>query len=134
MPDGKARNWTTGGQLNRLNMSLRCFEQVVVPKRGRPCTCLNEIKAEFASLYTPPPTKDVYDLIDEWRNDLLHGNQYWMDRVPILLNLTCLLVIDEIDPLLYNSKKDEIKKHVEWMQNTRTLGVRHQWDMFPPDL
>jgi hypothetical protein len=131
---GSARNWVTGNMLNRLKFSLRCFEQVVVPNRGRPCTCLVETKTEFASLYTPPPAMDVYDLIDEWRNDLMHGNQYWMDRVPILLNLMCLLIIDEIDPVLYNSKKDEIKKHIEWMQKTRTRGPRPPWDLFPPDL
>jgi hypothetical protein len=131
---GNARNWVTGNMLNRLRFSLRCFEQVVVPNRGRPCTCLVETKTEFASLYTPPPHMDVYDLIDEWRNDLMHGNQYWMDRVPILLNLMCLFIIDEIDPALYNSKTGEIKKHIEWMQETRTQGPRPPWDLFPPDL
>lgn len=131
---GQVRNLVAGERLNRLNFLLRCFEQVVVPNRGRPCTCSAEIKAEFASLYTPPLTMDVYDLIDKWRNDLMHGNQYWMDRVPILLNLMCLLIIDEIEPALYNSKRDEIKKHIEWMQMTHTSGLRPQWDLFPPDL
>ena len=131
---GIERNCVTGRTLNRLNFSLRCFEQVVIPNRGRACACLDEIKAEFTSLYTPPPAKDVFDLIDEWRNDLMHGNQYWMDRVPILLNLICLLIIDEVDPVLYNSKKDEIKKHIEWVQRTRTLSPRPQWNLFPPDL
>ena len=131
---GRASNWVTGNMLNRLKFSFRCFEQVVVPNRGRPCTCLAETKTEFASLYTPPTAMDVYDLIDEWRNDLMHGNQYWMDRVPILLNLMCLLIIDEIDPVLYNSKKEEIKKHIEWTQKTRTLGPIPPWNLFPPDL
>jgi hypothetical protein len=131
---GSARNLVAGKKLNRLRLSLRCFEQVVVPNRGRPCTCLVETKTEFASLYPLPPAMDVYDLIDDWRNDLMHGNRYWMDRVPILLNLMCLLIIDEIDPALYNSKTAEIKKHMEWMQKTQTQGPRPPWDLFPPDL
>jgi hypothetical protein len=132
--NGNTRNFVTGKSLNRLKDSLRCFEQVTIPYRGRSCTCLTEIKTEFAALYPTSPTKDVYDLVDEWRNDLMHGNQYWMDRVPILLNLICLLVIDEIDPIFYNSKKNELKQHIDWVQKTRTFGIRPQWDLFPPDL
>jgi hypothetical protein len=131
---GKKRNYITGKWLNRVGDSLRCFEQVVVPKRGRMCTCLPEIKTEFCTLYTPPPGLDAYDLIDEWRNDLMHGNQFWMDRVPILLNLICLLVIDEVDPSFYDSKKIELKRHIQWVQETRGLSSRSSWDLFPPDL
>lgn len=131
---GKKRSYEAGKWLNRVNDSMRCFEQITIPNRDRPCTCLSEIKKEFCSIYPAPQRSDVYDVIYRWRNDLMHGNQHWLDRVPVLLNLMCLFVVDEIDPAIYDSKRDELKTHLEWEQRTRGLGSRAPWDVFPPDL
>jgi hypothetical protein len=131
---GKKRSYTVGKSLNRVDDSLRCFEQVTIPKRGRTCTYLSDIKKEFCSFYPPPTSSDIYDLIYGWRNDLMHGHQYWIDRVPLLLNLICLFVIDEVDPTTYDSKKDGFKQHLNWCKKARALGSRAPWDVFPPDL
>jgi hypothetical protein len=133
--NGGKRPYVIGKRLNSVNDSMRCFEQVTVPNRKRPCTCLSEIKSEFCSIYPAPQGSDVYDVIQEWRNDLMHGNQYWLDRVPVLLNLMCLFIVDEIDPAVYDSKRDDLKNHLEWEQKVRDLsGSKAPWDVFPPDL
>lgn len=95
------------------------------------CLYLEELKKELHSLYTPPIGSDVYQMIDGWRNELMHGNKFWIDRVPILLNVICLLVIDEIEPAFYDSQNTEVKKDLKWLAQTRNL-VRAPWDIFPP--
>lgn len=43
-------------------------------------------------------SKNAYDLSDEWRNDVLHGNEYWHNKVAIILNLIFLLMLDVLGP------------------------------------
>lgn len=92
------------------------------------------MKVEIASLY-PPGRLDVYDMIDRWRNDLIHGKEYWQNRVPILLNLICLLIVDEIEPSVYDAQKADMKRTIEWGVHTWVLtGTRAPWNFFPPDI
>lgn len=122
----KSQQW-----VNRLNHLFRCFEQHAISHRGRGCPYLQQAKAEIATLY--PSAADVYDTLDMWRNELMHGREYWQNRVPILANLICLLLIDEIDPTLYDAQR---------MNLVRTLTFRSRisgeagasWFMYPPDL
>jgi len=126
-PNGRNR-W-----LNRINDSIRCFEELVTLDRDRNCPYLPRMKTEIASLY--PGGVDVYDMIDVWRNDLIHGKEYWQNRVPILLNLICLLIIDEIEPSLYNAQKADMKRKIELNSKSRALtGIRAPWNVFPPDI
>jgi hypothetical protein len=119
-------------RLNNINDSLRCFEENVVVNRGRNCPYLGQFETEFLGLY---PSRDVYDTIGYWRNSIVHGNEYWQNRSPILVNLICLLIIDEIEPSLYNSHSYQIKQRIEWNTKTHTLtGIRAPWDIFPPDV
>lgn len=126
------RVWRINNRLNTLDDSLRLFEQNTVRDRGRPCTSLRSFKTEMLALY---PGTDAYDLIYSWRNDLMHGNQYWMDRVPIVLNLISLLVVDEVDPTIYEAKLGDLQRHVQWASQTQALtGFRTPRNIFPPDL
>lgn len=126
-PSGRNR-W-----LNRINDSIRCFEELVTVDRGRSCLYLQQMKIEIASLY--PSGADVYDMIDSWRNDLIHGKEYWQNKVPILLDLICLLIIDEIEPSVYDAQKADMKRTIEWSSESRALtGIRVPWDLFPPDI
>jgi hypothetical protein len=117
--------------LNRLEDLLRCFEQKEIARRGRPCPYLQQVKTEITNLY--PSITDVYHELGEWRNELVHGNQYWMNRVPILANLICLLLIDEIDPAFYDGQRNTMERRIEWATQTFSL-VRAPWDFYPPDL
>lgn len=120
--------------LNRIDESIRCFEELVTIDRGRSCPYLEQMKIEIASLY-PSSELDVYDMIDVWRNDLIHGKKYWQNRVPVLINLICLLVIDEIEPTFYDSQIANVKRTVEWTSKMREIsGIRSPWDLFPPDI
>jgi hypothetical protein len=78
---------------------------------------------------------DVYDTIDIWRNNVMHGNEYWQNRSPILINLICMLIIDEIEPSLYDSQRSTMRAQIDWNTKTRSLaGLRTFWDFFPPDI
>ena len=93
-------------QLNGIDDSLRLFETYTVNDRGRPPEGLAELKKEIIALYLQAPNSDSYDLIDLWRNDLIHGRKYWSKRVSIVVNLICLLVVDEIVSNVYDSNLD----------------------------
>ena len=78
----------------------------------------------------------MHDLIDSWRNDFIHGKEYWQNRTPIIANLICLLVIDEIDPSIYDTKLGGIRLHLEWKNKMGSYGVPNVIpdDLYPPDL
>jgi hypothetical protein len=119
-------------RINRINDLMRCFEKLVIVDRGRGCPCLQQMKKEIKSLY--PSEGDVYDMIDEWRNYLMHGREYWQYRVPILVNLICLLILDEIEPSLYDAWKADMKRTIEWNSRIRKLTTITSWNLFPPDI
>jgi len=123
----------SGGKLNRIDDSLRLFEQVVTNNRGRPCSALGILRNEVLTLY--PSTGDAYDLVDSWRNELVHGKEYWQNRFPVILNLICLLVIDEIEPSVYDGKISNIYQAPEWQRRVEAgFDFRVPWGIFPPDL
>ena len=93
---------------------------------------MQQIKNEIAMLY--PTTIDVYDMIDAWRNDVIHGKEYWQNRGPILVSLICLLTIDEIEPSVYDAQRADMKERIKWISETRGLTSRSPWELFPPDL
>jgi len=131
---GQTRKFDVGKRkrLNRIDDSLRLFEQVVIPARGRPCPMLGPLMNEIQGLY--PNTIDAYELIDSWRNELVHGQQYWISRVPVILNVICLLIIDEIEPDIYDGKRNEIRQQLQWQSQSEALsGSRASWAIFPPN-
>src|SRR6267143_7332441 len=81
------------GRLNQLNDALRLFEQTVTKDRGRSCPELAPLLREAEVLYAT--TRDAREMIAEWRNEFMHGKEYWQNRVPVILNVIALLVIDE---------------------------------------
>lgn len=122
-------------RLNRIGDSLRCFEQVILSEQGRTTNYLQCFKTEVCTLYSLPPDSDIYELIDKWRNDLLHGEKYWTAKIPTVFNLICLLLIDEVEPEIYDSKREQIQGSIEWRQKTRTFSTpRASWEIYPPDL
>lgn len=129
------KSFNTGGRLNRIDDSLRLFEQVVVNNRGRPCPALGPLKDEIIRLYQS--ATDPYDLIDSWRNVLVHGKEFWQNRIPTVMNIVCLLVIDEIEPSTYDSGMKEIRESLQRQKQIKDPTgpkPRAPWDIFPPDL
>jgi hypothetical protein len=122
-----------GKTVNQISVSLRLFEQCTVKDRKRLCDGLDNMNTEILSLY--PAEKDVYELISSWRNDFMHGGDYWKRTTAIIVNLICLLVIDEIDPQLYDAKLEEIGHHIEWREKTQSFADRgNSKELYPPDL
>ncbi len=137
LSNGKVQTYQSGNHLNRINVEMRLFEQLTTANRGRQCLGLGSFTQEVSGLYPSP--LHPFDLVDTWRNDLLHGNQYWQDRLPIVLNLICILVLDEIEPSVYRAEVDNQIKNMEWERKTASLmgnyvGIRGHWETFPPDL
>jgi hypothetical protein len=120
-----------GKSLNRINQALELLEMKVATDRGRPVEELANFYAEVEKLYPSPPT--VPDHIDSWRNDLLHGNTYWQVRNPIIANLLCLLVLDEIPAGDYDAyRSTKMAEDLTFMARTRETSGTHT--IFPPHL
>jgi hypothetical protein len=96
-------------QLNRINFALRLFETETCKSRGRDCNGLQKLRREIMALYNS--TEDAYDLIDSWRNDLVHGKEYWTNKVALILNLICLLMLDEVGQSTYDSHLSDFERY-----------------------
>lgn len=130
---GETKMLYSGMRMNRINDGLRLFNQLVTRDRYRPCPTLRLLEGEILNLY--PGAPNGYDLIDEWRNDLIHGRGYWQKVTPIVVNMICLLAIDEIAPDIYDDSLPGIKKHVDQIRRSREdADFVSPWDVFPPDL
>jgi hypothetical protein len=75
-------------------------------------------------------SKDAYTILKEWRNTLLHGERLFSTTTGIVTNLICLILLNEIPNDLYETKRKEIEKTVEW--NLRTGMPRAHWSFYPP--
>ncbi len=56
--------------------------------------------------------KNMYEMVDEWRNFLLHGQELGGVEAGVLLNLICVLVWGEIDAELYHTDWDDLYRRV----------------------
>ncbi|WP_148687066.1 hypothetical protein [Candidatus Nitrosocosmicus hydrocola] len=97
-PNAKRR---TSKQVNQLKYQMAILEQNTIPiNRKRTCIGLDKLKIEIEKIFINTVFEDF---ISEGRNTLLHGNQYWQNKVPIIMNLICLMLIDEIEPSKYSN-------------------------------
>ena len=130
---GYKPKYAIGERLNRINDSLRLFEQVVTSDRGRPCSELASSRREVLALY--PGTLDAYDLMFSWRSESVHGAEFWMNTTPVIMNLICLLLIDEIEPSVYGSTVPRIRARLQWEgQVEATTGITAFRGIYPPDI
>lgn len=120
--NGKKVKKNKGDPLNNISHSLRLFIQYSIQERKREVVGFVELDKEIQTL---TGEKDVYNFIESRRNNLLHGNEYWRSSTPYILNLICLLIIDEIDPAIYNSNIPKIQEQLRFIQ-------KHS--PYPPDL
>jgi hypothetical protein len=131
---------------NNIYQSLAIFEQHTIPynRNDRPCIGLDLLKQETLNLY-PHLYADFYSFIDEGRNTLIHSRKYWQNKVPILMNLICLLLIDCIEPSLYDNNIAELNTYLDFyksrLQNVPTQYVALMLEdivkkgiFYPPDM
>lgn len=132
-PGGENKQINAGTRMSRINDGLRLFNQLVTRDRDRPCNMLRLMEGEILNLY--PDVPDGFDLIDEWHNDLIHGREHWQSVTPIVVNMICLLAIDEIKPDIYDEALPGIKRHFSQNRRIRDdTDIVSDWDVFPPDL
>lgn len=131
-PNGLSKEYLVRQRLNRLDDSLRLFEQVVVADRGRSVSGLNELKAELTRLYSG---LDAYDLIDDWRNELIHGERYFRNWSAAATQLLCLLLVDEYGPTRYAHCLTELRRTLQFEAEVRRhTGSGFVTGPYPPDL
>lgn len=110
-------------EVNQIPHLFYIFEQLTVPnlRKRRSCVGLKEFKVEVQDLLS----RDFYRFIGEDRNTLLHGAKYWTNKIPIVMNLLCLLFIDAISPVDYDNNLDEFNKHLKSLSemNNKLLGL-----------
>jgi hypothetical protein len=132
----KKKGTTT--EVNRIKFLFDLFENWTIPnyRNGRPCIGLDQLKREAI---TVQPSSDFNDFIDEGRNNLVHGKEYWQTRVPVILNLICLLVIDTIEPQEYDNMRKDFESFL--VTNTSSSGsavsksrLLEQDIFFPPNI
>jgi len=133
MEQGGTTTLNGGTRMDKINDGLRLFNQLVTRDRGRPCLALRSMEGEILTLF--PNAPNGYDLIEKWRNELIHSREYWQNVTPIVVNIICLLVIDEIEPYLYDEALPDIKRQVDQnRRNREETDVVSSWGVFPPDL
>jgi len=133
MEQGGTKTLSNGTRMERINDGLRLFNQLVTRDRDRPCFALRSLEGEILNLY--PGAPNGYDLIEKWRTDLIHSRGYWQNVTPIVVNIICLLVIDEIEPHVYDEALPDIKRIVDQNRRTREeTDAVSSWGVFPPDL
>jgi len=59
---------------------------------------------------------DPFELISNWRNRLLHGENIWSTGLDVTTYLICMMLLDEIPEQIYNSKKDVLKDIIKFKQ------------------
>jgi hypothetical protein len=124
---------STGTRMGGINDGLRLFNQLVTRDRDRPCSALRALEGEILKLY--PSASNGYDLIEKWHEDLVHSRGYWHKVTPILMNIICLLAIDEIEPHIYDEALPDIKRQADQNRRIRDdTDVVSSWGVFPPDL
>jgi hypothetical protein len=87
------KSFKVNESINRIPLQFQIFEELTIPihRSHRQIIGLRELKSESAPFFNG--SGDFNEFIDTGRNSLLHGERYWQTRVPILMNLICLLLM-----------------------------------------
>lgn len=123
----RAPPYEKGKTLSNVADSLRLLIQHTVRKRDRK-TILGFDKLNEETKKISTDESDIYSLLKSRRDNFLHGNQYWRESHAIILNLICLLIIDEIEPCDYDNNLSLI---IEYFKNELRNSPHH---LYPPDL
>lgn len=101
-PDGEEIEIKRDRRVNRLNELLRLVEAKT--DDGSLRNDLREYRVHFDNVYSNYfGSKKAYDIIDEQRNELLHGQQHWQVMYGAIVNLICLLLNSKISAAHYDS-------------------------------
>lgn len=117
-------------RINRINILLRLIESKTINIQLR--NNLKLFREEFEIVYITDPNVKCYDLIDEKRNQLLHGERYWEKFFDALINLLCLLVNSAITKENYDAHYEEINKRINMNIQMKIRGSNNLWGPIIP--
>ncbi|WP_458743261.1 hypothetical protein [Candidatus Nitrosocosmicus sp. T] len=127
--DGKQVT-VNSNRINRINILLRLIESKTSNIQLR--NNMKLFREEFEIVYITDPDLKCYDLIDEKRNQLLHGERYWEKFFGALINLLCLLVNSAITKENYEAQYEEIIKRINMNIQTKSRGFNSPWGTYYP--
>jgi hypothetical protein len=117
----------SGRSINRLNALLRVIETKAAGDDLR--SDLADYRTHFEKVYSKHfDDKKTYDIIDDQRNSLLHGEAYWQIFYAAMINLICVLLTSSIQSTLYNSKYPELIRSLDMSQSMPRFRSRY----YPP--
>lgn len=125
-PGKGGRNWIS----SLRDELLLLHEKVASPELQ---DCMEEFKRKVSQFHNDGQ-QDGYQLIYDWRNEALHGEEFWITKYGVITNLICLILLHEIPHDVYSSKVDQIRQIVEWQKKTSRpgFGLRPPWSFYPP--
>jgi len=107
------RVYDVGNYISKISHELKLLElHVATSEFGKKLrSFIDEINEDFGLRFDDP-----YELIGYWRNRLLHGENIWSTGLDAVTYLICMMLMSEIRREEYNSKKDDLKKHIKFKQ------------------
>ena len=100
-------------RINRISVLLRILETKEASEELK--VNLQLFRDHFESTYSNVlGGKKTYDMIDNSRNSLLHGERYWQKLYGALINLICVLINSNISMEMYDSKYKDVIDFIDW--------------------
>jgi len=128
VPDEKNAKYKKGNRISSLRDLLYLYEQKVAEEDQK--QLLNEFKKALLDIF--PEEKDAYDLIYEWRNNMLHGMEMHRTYHAVILNLISLILLS-----LLRSSYDELKERAKQLIRFNAESSRFfssPWSFYPPEI
>jgi len=117
------KTYKKGKRISNIAVLLRLYEEKIATKEQR--KILEEFKSIIASF--SEKAMDPYDLIYEWRNDILHGGRPYQNKHSVITNLILLLLLFKLDKV-YDKIREEVKKSISLPYYS------HYFNFYPPDI
>ncbi|GIU72810.1 MAG: hypothetical protein KatS3mg003_2289 [Candidatus Nitrosocaldaceae archaeon] len=133
-----SKSYNNGDRINQMKILFSLRDQY-----GNPSSSFFSLKKEIEDIFNNEIRNkgfgNMYDLVNDWRNEHQHGELYWMNKVPVILNIICLLLFEEIESDNYNGIKDDIKTRIQFLNDRYASNILHilerpHWEIYPPDI
>jgi len=118
-------------QKRTLGQVLEIFDKYALPSLSQ------ELQSDIQKLNTI--IEDIWkaygdnwrSIILNWRNNFIHGIKTWIPRAyGVITNYICLLLWHSIPSEQYETKIEELMKHIEWRQKLPEYSRYHEF--YPP--
>lgn len=119
----RSNPFQVGEKVSSLKTLLTLFEEKVAG--ATTTSLLNRFKSEVERIFNP--ITSVYDLIYNWRNNMLHGSNMRQSTFGVVMNLIYLLLLDTA-VTTYQALASSFSNRPQM------LGYSDPWRFYPPAL